>query len=152
MACAGVSAVAYAAAGDKKSAAIMVVGIAAAAVGAGAAVKAAQVTAKVAPKAGAAAKVAKIAAATSVKGASTAKEQKTLKIAGYTRHGLNQAIGRDNHGVSVRAIYDAVHRPLKVTAQKGGKTKYAGRNATVVLNKGQKVITTWANNNKGWRY
>jgi RHS repeat-associated protein len=51
MAASAVSAAAYAAAGDKKSAALMVVGIAAAAVGAGGAIKAAQVVAKSAPKA-----------------------------------------------------------------------------------------------------
>jgi|GEM_PF-318112 len=54
----GVAAASYALAGDKKNALICAAGIAAAAVGAGAAVKAFQVAAKVAPRAGQAAKMA----------------------------------------------------------------------------------------------
>ncbi len=75
-----------------------------------------------------------------------------LMIAGYTRHGLNQAISRDGHGVSVRAIYDAVHKPQKIVAQSGGRAKYVGNNAVVVLNQNRKVITTLARNRRGWRY
>jgi RHS repeat-associated protein len=152
MASAAVSAAAYAAAGDKKNATLMVVGIAAASVGAGAAVKAAQVATKVAPRAGAAMKVAKTVSAVSANGASAAVEKNALQISGYTRHGINQAISRDNHGVSVRAIYDAVHSPQKVKIQAGGKVKYTGKDATVILNKSRKIITTWARNSKGWRY
>jgi RHS repeat-associated protein len=142
MACAGASVVAYAAAGDKKAAVIAAASVAAAAVGAGAAVQMAK-AAKSVSTVGAAAKGAK--ALVSVK-------PSELRISGYTRHGLNQAISRDNHGVSIRSIHDAIHNPLKVAQQSGGRTKYVGKNATVVLNKSRQVITTWARNSKGWRY
>lgn len=73
-------------------------------------------------------------------------------ISGYTRHGLNQAISRDGHGVSVRAIHNAVHNSQKIVAQSGGRVKYVGKNAVVVLNKNKQIITTYARNSKGWRY
>ena len=75
-----------------------------------------------------------------------------LPIKGYTRHGLNQAISRNNHGVSVRAINDAVRRPVSIVKQAQGKKRYNGRDAVVILNKQGKVITTWAKNKNGWRY
>jgi RHS repeat-associated protein len=66
------------------------------------------------------------------------------KITGYTRHGLEQAIGRDGgRGVHPQAIVDAVRSPTKVIEQAGGKTKYVGKDATVILNNEGKVVTTW---------
>jgi len=150
---AGMIAAAYTAAGDRKDAIIACASIAAAAVGAGAAVKAAQV----AKDAGMASKLASAARA-SIKikpldeGGYIAASRQAKSIAGYTKHGLNQAISRDNHGVAVRAIYDAVHSPIKTIAQSGGRTKYVGKNATVVLNNSRKVITTYARNRNGWRW
>ena len=81
-----------------------------------------------------------------------ATTQASMPIKGYTRHGLNQAISRNNHGVSVRAINDAVRRPVSIIKQPNGKTRYNGRDAVVVLNKNGKVITTWAKNKQGRRY
>jgi len=72
-------------------------------------------------------------------------------ITGYTRHGLNQAIGRDGTGVSPRAILDAVRNPLSVNPARGGGMKYTGSNATVILNKDGKVITTFPENSQGYR-
>ena len=77
MVAAGVSVVAYAAAGDKKAALMACAGIAAAAVGAGAAVKAAQV----AKSAGVAAKVASSARATAKLDKYASVEQKAAKMA-----------------------------------------------------------------------
>ncbi len=74
------------------------------------------------------------------------------KITGYTRHGINQAIGRDGGlGVAPSAILDTVKNPLLVVNQSGGKIMYTGKNSTVVLNKIGKVITTWATNRAGIR-
>lgn len=81
-----------------------------------------------------------------------AVKKSSLPIKGYTRHGLNQAISRNGHGVSVRAMNSAVRRPISVVKQSGGRTKYNGRNAQVVLNSKGKVITTWAKNKAGRRY
>jgi hypothetical protein len=74
------------------------------------------------------------------------------KLTGYTRHGLNQAIGRDGGiGVAPRAILDAVKSPVEVIQQSGGRTIYVGQNANVVLNQNGQVMTTWATNSAGVR-
>ncbi|MBD3420138.1 MAG: hypothetical protein GF398_08485 [Chitinivibrionales bacterium] len=65
-------------------------------------------------------------------------------MTGYTRHGLNQAISRNaGRGVSAQAILNAVRNPTKVIPQAKGAMKYVGTQATVILNKAGKVITTW---------
>lgn len=65
-------------------------------------------------------------------------------ISGYTRHGLAQAMGRDGgRGVSAKAILDAVRSPKTITLQSGGRIKYKGKDATVVLSEKRKVISTW---------
>lgn len=66
------------------------------------------------------------------------------KITGYTKHGINQAISRNGTGVSPKAILDAVKNPVKVIEQSGGRTKYVGSSAEVVLNAKGKVITVIA--------
>lgn len=43
--------------------------------------------------------------------AAESEEFADAAITGYTRHGLQQAIERDGHGVSPRAILDAVKNP-----------------------------------------
>ncbi|MDO4684506.1 MAG: RHS repeat-associated core domain-containing protein, partial [Candidatus Saccharibacteria bacterium] len=82
----------------------------------------------------------------------TAKKVTVRRIRGYTRHGLNQAISRNNHGVSVRAIHNAVYRPVRIAYQSGGRVKYIGKDAVVILNKQGRIITTWAKNRRGRRY
>lgn len=78
-------------------------------------------------------------------------EQALQALTGYTRHGINQAISKDGVGVSPKAILDALKFPLEIVKQDSGKTMYVGRNATVVLNQTGKVVTMWANNQKGMR-
>ncbi|MDQ7008638.1 MAG: RHS repeat-associated core domain-containing protein, partial [Acidobacteriota bacterium] len=74
------------------------------------------------------------------------------RITGHTKHGLNQAISRDGgRGVSPRAMLDAAKNPVETVGQSGGRTKYVGKDATVVTNKDGKVITTHANNRNGVR-
>ena len=70
------------------------------------------------------------------------------KIKGYTKHGLNQAIGRDGgKGVSPEAIPDTVRNPNKIvpqTSKYGPTYKYISDKAVVVLNEEGKVVTTYA--------
>ena len=72
-------------------------------------------------------------------------------LKGFTKHGINQAISRDEVGVATEAILNAVKNPEKVVPQAQGKLKYVGENATVILNNVGKVVTTWARNSLGWR-
>jgi len=66
------------------------------------------------------------------------------KITGYTKHGIDQAISRDNgKGVATSAILNAVRHPQSVVKQTQGTIKYIGKQTTVVLNKIGKVVTTW---------
>jgi RHS repeat-associated protein len=73
-------------------------------------------------------------------------------INGYTRHGREQALGRDGGvGVSDEALEDAVGNPEEVIPRADGSTRYVGKDATVILNRDGEVITAWANNRSGWR-
>ena len=66
------------------------------------------------------------------------------KITGYSKHGLNQVISRDKgRGVKAKSILDAVRNPKKVVPQSKGSTKYVGKEATVILNKQGKIVTTY---------
>lgn len=75
----------------------------------------------------------------------------TNPMTGFTQHGWNQALLRDGHGVSRKAILNAVKHPLSVVNQGARGIKYTGKLASVVLNSTGKVITTWAITRAGWR-
>ena len=75
----------------------------------------------------------------------------TNPMTGFTHHGLEQSLFRDGHGVSRKAILNAVKHPLDVVNQGAKGVKYVGKLATVVLNSTGKVITTWATTSAGWR-
>lgn len=83
--------------------------------------------------------------------------RKSGSILGYTRHGLNRAIGaggRDTRSVSVRAIRDTVRSPQSVERQGSvwrRTHKYRGKDAVVVLNRKRHVITTWPKGSRGRR-
>ncbi|MEO7164427.1 MAG: hypothetical protein ABI041_16010, partial [Bdellovibrionia bacterium] len=68
------------------------------------------------------------------------------KISGYTNHGLNQAISRnDGKGVHPKAILDAIRSPIKTVVQESNNTvKYVGGKATVILNETGEIVTVWA--------
>ena len=69
-----------------------------------------------------------------------------------TQHGLEQVMGRDGGlGVSDSAMNDAVEDPVKVEVQPGGKFRYIGKTATVVLNSAGRVVTAWARTSSAWR-
>ena len=63
-----------------------------------------------------------------------------LKVSGFTKHGLNKAIGsHGRNGVKPRAILDALYNPLKVkdvVTDKYGRQsqRYVGREGEVVVN------------------
>lgn len=66
------------------------------------------------------------------------------KITGYTKHGLNQALGRDGgKGVKATEMLEAIRNPKKIIQQADGAAAYRGKKTTVVLNKEGKVITTF---------
>jgi hypothetical protein len=74
-------------------------------------------------------------------------------LTGYTRHGTNQAISRDDHGVSIGAIKGALEQPVQAVGDVASRTTtFTGKEAVVVLNQVGKLITAWATNSSGWRY
>ena len=70
-------------------------------------------------------------------------------IKGFTRHGLNQIIGRDGgRGVSNSAILDAVNNPTRVSCEiRSGDLRprfnFFGRRVKVVVNSAGEVITAF---------
>ena len=74
------------------------------------------------------------------------------KITGYTKHGLESAMGHDNHGIQPRAILDIVKNPSKVIDQGVRETtKYVSQKGVVVLNRAGEIVTTYAKSSKFWR-
>lgn len=76
----------------------------------------------------------------------------TLRIKGFTKHGINQAISRDGVGVSVEAILDTIRNPVKLKPQARGAMMVIGKEAVVILSEAGKVITTWARSSSAWRW
>ena len=74
------------------------------------------------------------------------------KITGYTKHGLEQAMGRNGIGVKPEAILDAVKNPKKTVEKidEFGRysIQYRGRMATTVLNQEGKIVSCWAKSSK----
>ena len=76
------------------------------------------------------------------------------KISGFTKHGLNQILSRNGHGVANKAILDTIKNSLSITKQGFIKRsfKFVGKDSVVILNKFGKLITAWAKNKIGWRF
>ncbi len=76
-------------------------------------------------------------------------------ITGYTKHGLEQAMGRNGVGVSPKGILDAVKNPIRIESKidyLGRKSfKYVGKESVVVANEVGKIITCWAKKSTNWR-
>lgn len=72
---------------------------------------------------------------------------------GYTKHGLNQAIGRNGgKGIHPKAILDALRDPKRIRQFPDGRTRIDGKNGTtVVQNRYGRVVTTFGNNPRGPR-
>jgi RHS repeat-associated protein len=82
----------------------------------------------------------------------TIRAAKAGKILRYTKHGLDQALGRDGgKGVADAAIRHTIKNPTKVKPQSGGRIRLESSQAVVVLNKFGQIITTWAKSRKFWR-
>ena len=99
-------------------------------------------------------------ASTAVNKASVAKSVSGSKkiantVTGYTKHGLNQAIGRNGVGVKPSAILDTVRNPVSVVRKIDNlgriSTQYRGTQSTVVLNEIGKIVSCWAKSSKYWR-
>ncbi len=74
------------------------------------------------------------------------------KITGYTDHGLNQAISRDEHGVSPESILNTVRDPSHADLQDNGRWKLTGNNSVVILEQDGTLVTTYATDSSGWRW
>ena len=75
------------------------------------------------------------------------------KITGYTKHGVESAMGHDGHGIKPSAILDIVKHPTRVIDQvERGTLKYVNEKGVVVLNKAGKVVTTYAKKSLFWRF
>ena len=76
------------------------------------------------------------------------------KITGFTKHGLNQIISRNGHGVSNRTILNTIKNSTAITRQGIFKQsfKFIGKEGVVILNKFGKLITAWARKSIGWRF
>ena len=80
-------------------------------------------------------------------------ENPPKKITGYTKHGLEQVMGRENHGVSLKGILDAWKNPKKIIYDNVRETfKYIGEKSIIVLNRQGEVVTAIAKSSKYWRY
>lgn len=80
-------------------------------------------------------------------------QQTPTKITGYTRHGLDQALFRDGHGVSPKGILDAVRNPTEIIYDTIKDTyKFRGIKSVTILNSQGKVVSTWAKSSVFWRY
>lgn len=75
---------------------------------------------------------------------------RNIKIKGYTKHGINQAINHDGKGVKPSAIIHAVKYGTE-KVQKNGTIRYTSSQASVVLNTMQKIVSTWAKSREFWR-
>ena len=75
------------------------------------------------------------------------------RITGYTKHGLQQALGRDGHGVSPKGILDAFRNPKNVVYDAGRDTfKFIGQRSITVLNHEGKIVTAIAKSSIFWRF
>jgi hypothetical protein len=73
------------------------------------------------------------------------------RITGYTRHGLDRAIGSDRPGVSVRAISRTLRNPSSFELQKNGTFKLTSDDAVIVVTRDGRLVTAWARNSGAWR-
>lgn len=73
-------------------------------------------------------------------------------ITGYTRHGLNQAVGRDGgRGGAPQAILEAVRSGEPAFQAATNTFKYVGDNAAIILNQEGRVVTAYARSGAGLR-
>jgi hypothetical protein len=77
------------------------------------------------------------------------------QVTGYKKHGINQAISRDSHGVSVQGILNTIKNPSAITKKvDSGQISYVfkGKGANVVLNEAGEIVTAFAKASTYWRF
>jgi hypothetical protein len=70
-----------------------------------------------------------------------------VKIKGYSKHGIYQAISRKGRGVKTSAQLSTIRSPRKTIVQKRGgsrRIRMEGKRSIVVVNMKRKVVTTMA--------
>lgn len=70
-----------------------------------------------------------------------------VKIKGYSKHGIHQAISRDGRGVKPSAQSATIRAPRKTIVQKRGGSRtirMERKRSIVVVNMKRKVVTTMA--------
>jgi hypothetical protein len=75
-------------------------------------------------------------------------------LVGYTKHGIDRALFRDNVGVSTESILDTWNNPIKVKfkVDNSGKSfKIYGKDSTIVINPQGEVVSCWAKRKEGHR-
>ena len=72
-------------------------------------------------------------------------------ITGYTRHGLESAMGHNGFGIKPSSILDTVKNPRKIIPGSNHTVRYIGEQGVVNLNYNGEIVTTWANSSKYWR-
>lgn len=71
---------------------------------------------------------------------------------GYTRHGINRAIGDGvRSGVSPASISRTLNNLGSISCQPDGRTRYEGADSVVILNGSGGIITTWPTSSSGIR-
>jgi hypothetical protein len=75
-------------------------------------------------------------------------------LVGYTKHGIDRALFKDNVGVSPQSILDTWNNPKKIkfkVDEQGGNFKIHGQTSVIVINPKGKVITCWPTCKEGHR-
>jgi hypothetical protein len=75
-------------------------------------------------------------------------------LVGYTKHGIDRALFKDEVGVSSQSILDTWNNPNKVEFEMdkyGGHFNIFGETSVISVNKNGKLITTWPLKIAGYR-
>jgi hypothetical protein len=75
-------------------------------------------------------------------------------LVGYTKHGIDRALLRDDVGVSAESILDTWKTPTKVKFEMdeyGGNFKMYGKTSIVVVNSQGEIVSCWAKGKEGHR-
>jgi hypothetical protein len=75
-------------------------------------------------------------------------------LVGYTKHGMDRALFKDEVGVSSQSILDTWNNPVKIKFEMdeyGGKFNIFGEKSMIAVNKNGEVITTRASTKQGYR-
>lgn len=80
-----------------------------------------------------------------------------IAVTGFTRHGLQQVMLRNGVGVAPKAMVNTLRNPnwakstSTIVGKNAGTTKYVGKDAVVILNKQNQIVSAWARNSASTR-